>query len=105
SGNLLVAGGSGSDSSAQIGLGGRNHEGDRSGGIFLDFGGAATVSAGTHTDSYAQIGHGSRVSPGNNTGDISLTTGGDIAVVAGDDSVAREARFAMIGHGGFTANG
>ncbi len=93
--NLSVTAG-GTDSFAQIGNGGQNSDGAKSGNMIVTVGGNALIT-GSGLRAYAQVGHGGVAGSGDATGAIDFNVAdGSVTLQSG----ALEAAYAQIGHGG-----
>ncbi|MEX2581401.1 MAG: hypothetical protein WD342_20260, partial [Verrucomicrobiales bacterium] len=113
--DLIFQGGSGSVAFAQVGHGGNaiDLQSFAENAIHVDVGGNLAFEAGTgssvssSTVSYAMLGHGGNDSdadtpPGEGyRGDVIVQVGGGVSLVGGD----RGNNFALIGHGGASADG
>ncbi len=101
--SIVLKGGIGSTSYAQIGLGGFNadteHTGDIS--VIADNGGISFVGGTSGAGSYAQIGNGGQSSDLGQNGDIVVRTGGNIKAIGGQGG----SNYVQIGHGGTGSKG
>src|SRR5690606_13722717 len=90
-----LTGGNGTGAYAQIGHGGVEATGNKSGAIWVDSGsGGLSLAGGSADRAYALVGHGGVEADGFIDGRIDVTVGGDLAVEGGGGAFT----FGQIGH-------
>src|SRR5690606_34123722 len=105
-GNLeIVARTGGAGGYAQVGHGGRIHNGDKTGDIIVGKVDDLIIKAGNSGNSYAQLGHGGNDNAtgdadGGIVGNIRVEEAGNIYVTGGGASA-----YALLGHGGLSYEG
>ncbi|MDF1740835.1 MAG: filamentous hemagglutinin N-terminal domain-containing protein [Verrucomicrobiales bacterium] len=108
-GDIIVKGGGRHYNYAQIGNGGYDSDGDKSGEIHIEStaGRVSVLGADRQINAFAQIGHGGQLIDGDTGGDITIigTTGVDIIAGENTAQIAGEEAFAQIGHGGLDVVG